>query len=145
MTPIADIALVAGRGACRSVAPRFFFLELEGKNLAVRIVDRRGLLVLVFEDQDTGGTWPWRQVTRSGGPHAGHPADRSDRQRAKVALVIGVVHDHPAAALTERGGPATIEATSTPDPQTRDDRESTGTSLLTGIFRRILGRRFRSS
>jgi hypothetical protein len=31
MTPIADIALVAGRGACRSVAPRFFFLELEGK------------------------------------------------------------------------------------------------------------------
>jgi hypothetical protein len=58
MTPIADIALVAGRGACRSVAPRFFFLELEGKNLPVRIVDRRGLLVLVFEDQDTAVPGP---------------------------------------------------------------------------------------
>src|SRR5690349_7545731 len=47
VAPIADLALVAGEGACRSVAPRFFFLELEGKNLAVPIVDRRGLLVLV--------------------------------------------------------------------------------------------------
>jgi hypothetical protein len=44
--------------------------------------------------------------------------------------VIGVVHDHPAAALTERWAADDRVERVRPDPQTRDDSESTGTLCL---------------